>query len=539
VSLLVLSLAPGSNDLAELSAYADGGRVSLVTAADLGRRGSLDRLRGHSALGLVGSPPEQELGFWLAPLVAFLARPKTVLSLDRATGSLRTESALRFVARAMPRASAQLLASGTAVVLQRTAAALLAGPARPRREAPAPELGRLVYLRPLVGQVGGVGGSVTHTHEVSRALRAVGVQVDPVTPDRAIAEIAASAAEPPARWRVVDIPWPLKAIPASAAVGNDLALAAAAYRSAQDADAVYQRHARFSLAGPLLARLTGKPLFLEYNGSEAFFGRAWQPTPLAGLLLACEDAALSAAARIIVVAEVEVDTLVARGIPADRIVVNPNGVDADRFARGGGEDLRRGLGIDNGTVVAGFVGSFGPWHGAPVLAEAFADVAAAVPELRLLLVGEGPELPVVRELLDAAGLTERVTFAGFVPPDQVPEYLDACDVLVSPHVPLPDGSEFFGSPTKLFEYMAAGKAILASSLGQIGHVLEDGKTGVLVTPGDRAELAAGLRRLAEAPSAARAELGANARRTAVERHSWRQNAERVLESYRSLTPAGS
>jgi glycosyltransferase involved in cell wall biosynthesis len=125
---------------------------------------------------------------------------------------------------------------------------------------------------------------------------------------------------------------------------------------------------------------------------------------------------------------------------------------------------------------------------------------------------------------------------GKVLPNEVPGYLDACDVLVSPHVPLPDGVEFFGSPTKLFEYMASAKAIVASELGQIGDVLEHGRTAWLVPPGDEEALASALRTLARNPDM-RNELGARAREQAS-LHTWCKNAHRIIDAYRSLPPRG-
>jgi len=108
--------------------------------------------------------------------------------------------------------------------------------------------------------------------------------------------------------------------------------------------------------------------------------------------------------------------------------------------------------------------------------------------------------------------------------------LDACDVLVSPHVPLAENKEFFGSPTKLFEYMAMGKAIVASRLGQIGDVLTDEETALLVEPGDAKEMSAAIMRLAESPEL-RKRLGAAARRAAIGRHSWTSNSQKVVDAY--------
>jgi len=359
------------------------------------------------------------------------------------------------------------------------------------------------------------------------------VEVAAYTTDAAIAETAAREPEPPCRWQVARTPLALKAVPASAAAGGDAALVRAALSAARETDVIYQRHARFSLGGALLARLSAKPLFLEYNGSERFKGRYWTATPLRNRLAACEDAALAAATRIFVVSEADHRSLLERGVEPERIVVNPNGVDAERFALGGRSEIRTRHGIEADCIVFGFAGTFGPWHGAPELARAFTQVAKGLPRAHLLLVGDGPELDITRSIVRDAGLGACVTVTGQIPPSEVAAYLDACDVLVSPHVPLPDDIEFFGSPTKLFEYMAAGKPIIASRLGQIGDVLEHGVTAWLVEPGDVAGLAEALLGLAKDPEIRR-ELGTRARRQAVEHHGWQRNASRVVEAYASL-----
>jgi glycosyltransferase involved in cell wall biosynthesis len=129
---------------------------------------------------------------------------------------------------------------------------------------------------------------------------------------------------------------------------------------------------------------------------------------------------------------------------------------------------------------------------------------------------------------------KRVIFTGAVAHERVAKLLDACDILVAPHVPLADGSEFFGSPTKIFEYMAMGKGIVASRLGQIGEVLVDGETALLVEPGDVGELAGAILKLVQSEDL-RNRLGARAREVAEKEHTWTRNAQRVLDAYRSLT----
>jgi len=179
----------------------------------------------------------------------------------------------------------------------------------------------------------------------------------------------------------------------------------------------------------------------------------------------------------------------------------------------------------------GFVGTFGPWHGVERLADAIKTIPASVP-VRFLLVGSGSLHAEVEKQLETEG--GRVIFTGSVGHDRVPALLDACDILVAPHVPLADGSEFFGSPTKVFEYMAMGKAIVASRLGQIGEVLVDRETALLVQSGNVEELAAAIVKLIESEEL-RKRLGARAREVAEKEHTWMHNAQRVLDAYKTLT----
>jgi glycosyltransferase involved in cell wall biosynthesis len=150
-----------------------------------------------------------------------------------------------------------------------------------------------------------------------------------------------------------------------------------------------------------------------------------------------------------------------------------------------------------------------------------------LPRLKFLLVGDGLLHAEMSNVLREHQESGTVTFTGILPHELVPQYLDAADVLVSPHVPMPDGREFFGSPTKLFEYMAMGKAIVASNLGQLGRVLEHNVTALLVRPGDAEDLTSAIAQLT-ADAGLRKRLGTAARAAALEGHTWRQNAARVL-----------
>jgi glycosyltransferase involved in cell wall biosynthesis len=302
--------------------------------------------------------------------------------------------------------------------------------------------------------------------------------------------------------------------------------------------AYYQRHGRFVVAGALLSRWSGVPFILEYNGSETWMADHWDPARFRSLLRLCEETSLSQAHLIVVVSEALKQDLLRRGIAEHRILVNPNAVDPTVFQPGcGGDEVRRQFSWAPSDVVVGFLGTFHYWHGINVLERAIQQLLRdeatddVVGKLRFLLLGEGLLRAEMRTNLEPY-LGSKVFFTGVIPHDRVPAYLDAVDVLVSPHVPMPDGQPFFGSPTKIFEYMAMAKGIVASNLDQLSLVLQHEKSAWLVEPGSVNELASAIALLARNP-ALRNQLGHNARASALAEHTWRKNAERVLARSRA------
>ncbi len=193
--------------------------------------------------------------------------------------------------------------------------------------------------------------------------------------------------------------------------------------------------------------------------------------------------------------------------------------------------------LQNKTVL-GFIGTFGPWHGVVELANAIVRFYDVHPDRsgqsRFILIGDGNLMPDVQNIISASPYADKVIFTGTIPQHQGPEYLAACDVLLSPHVPNPDGSAFFGSPTKLFEYMAMGKPIIASNLNQIGQVLEHKKTAYLVEPGSVDQLADAMNTLVEQPQLCEL-LGENARAEVVSKYTWQIHSQKILEKLNTLT----
>lgn len=296
---------------------------------------------------------------------------------------------------------------------------------------------------------------------------------------------------------------------------------------------LYQRHGRFLYAGALLSQWLSLPLVLEYNGSEAWVAQHWDPSRFGWWLRLCEQVSLSQASLIVTVSQALRDELLESGVSAERILVNPNAVDPEFFHPDCGRtEIRKQINIGDDEVVVGLLSTFSYFHGPLVFSQAVQRLLTDFPKdirLRFLLIGDGLLLPEVKKALEGYVSTGQVIFLGLVGQQQVRSYLDACDILVSPHVPMPDGRPFIGSPTKLFEYMAMGKAIVASNLDQLSEVLEHGRTACLVEPGNTQELAAAIHRVASDP-VLRQRLGQQARKVVVERHTWKQNGARILEA---------
>ena len=401
----------------------------------------------------------------------------------------------------------------------------------PRERTPALDLDRTpLYLRTDFAFGLTSGGSLGHIAGVFNNLDRFGGSPVFVTSDEITTvrdDLESHVVMPDARYRDLGEIW--------MASYNEHVISAAREAVAQrTVSFVYQRYSLENFAGLALSREWDVPYVCEYNGSEIWIARNWgRPLKHEDLAVQVEDANLEGADLVVVVSEAMRDELIGRGIDAESILVNYNGVDPDTYSpEVDGTAIRDRLGLAE-TLVVGFVGTFGHWHGAEVLADAFGRMVAADPELRhsvrLLMIGDGMTMPETREAVARHGIEDLVVFTGLVPQVDGAAHMAACDILASPHVPNPDGTPFFGSPTKLFEYMAMGKGIVASDLDQIGEVLDHDRTAWLVEPGAPDALAEGLRVLMDDP-ARRARLGEAARKDVVAKHTWVKHTERIVEA---------
>ena len=302
---------------------------------------------------------------------------------------------------------------------------------------------------------------------------------------------------------------------------------------------IYQRYSLGNYTGVVLKKKYGVPYIFEYNGSFLWMGRHWGKGKVfhEKLINRIELLNLYAADLVVVVSRPMKDELVRRGINAKKILVNPNGVNPEVYSPIiDGSGVRNQYKLDGKTIV-GFIGTFGKWHGAEILAEAFGKLLQEYPKyqgrVKLLMIGDGISMPLVKENIDKFSIKESCVLTGLIPQEEGPKYLSACDILVAPHKPNPDGTPFFGSPTKLFEYMAMGKGIVASDLDQIGEVLKHDHTAWLVKPGDAESFIDGLKILID-DEHRRNRLGKAARQEVVARYTWKEHTRKIIEKLREL-----
>src|SRR6185312_2902765 len=237
-------------------------------------------------------------------------------------------------------------------------------------------------------------------------------------------------------------------------------------------DLIYERYNLYYLAGTLLSRRKGVPLFLEVNAPLAQERARFVQLRMQRLAGALERFVWRSADRVLAVTGVLRDMIVAAGVPRSRVEVVPNGIDPARFA-----DLPSRP-AENGTVVLGFVGFVRDWHGLDAVISAMAEDRAA-PDLRMVVVGDGPARTALERQAAALGVSDRVSFTGLAERDAVPALVGGFDIALQPLVVA------YASPLKIFEYMAAGRAIIAPDQPNIREILRDGETALLFDPTDR------------------------------------------------------
>jgi glycosyltransferase involved in cell wall biosynthesis len=372
-------------------------------------------------------------------------------------------------------------------------------------------------------------GQGVHIDEMITALREQGHEVRVVAPAAAADQGAAMGSE---------VGWVRRLrqhLPMAVYELLEMAYSLVAYRRLLQAarefkpDVLYERCNLFLLSGLMLKKRTGLPLLLEVNAPLADERLRFGGLGLPSLARWSETTVWRGADVVLPVTQVLADVISAGGVPADRLVVIPNGINEAHFAHApGNAEAKAQLGDGwSDALVLGFTGFVREWNGVDRILHWMASPAGPA-SARLLMVGDGPARADLEALAAQLGLRERLRFTGVVPREQVPAHVAAFDIALQPAVTP------YASPLKLFEYLALGKAIVAPRMPNIMEVLRHDHNALLFDPADVHGLSDALTTLA-ADAELRLRLQQQARATiSAQGLTWQANARRVVALSQAL-----
>ena len=297
-------------------------------------------------------------------------------------------------------------------------------------------------------------------------------------------------------------------------------------------DLIYERYSLFNFSGVAVARLFRVPIVLEVNSPFALEQKRDGHIRSFPLAQWTERVICNSATLVVAVSGPLKRILAEAGVSPSNIVVMSNGVNLENFrVRTDSDGLRSSLGLKD-KVIIGFVGWFRNWHGLDILLQAFHQTGAMRGRAALLLIGDGPAMPQLKQYVANNGLRSSVIFTGPVPHHKVPPYLDLIDIAVQP------AANDYCCPMKIIEYMALAKPIVGPRQENVAELLVDGSEALLFTPRDAASMREALSELVDDP-ARRTAMGDSAR-AAIERRglTWTHNAQRVIDVVRQ-TPESS
>lgn len=284
-------------------------------------------------------------------------------------------------------------------------------------------------------------------------------------------------------------------------------------------DLIYERYSLWSYSAMEFAQSQGIPGILEVNAPLIEEQAEYRGLVHRDQAERVAARAFRAAKKIVAISE-EVKAYLSRWGIDPKVQVIFNGVNHHRFAA----PLSPAMPKAHDMFTVGFVGSLKPWHGLSHLVNAFAQLHQRVPQARLLIVGDGPKRDSLKADLEQRGLLTLTHLTGAVALDQIPPFLAAMDVAVAPY---PANLNFYFSPLKVMEYLAAGLPLVSSDVGQLSHLLSHGETGWLCPPGDDVAFAGALEQFWYSP-ALRRQIGSAGRQYILTHHTWEKVVEQIV-----------
>lgn len=291
-------------------------------------------------------------------------------------------------------------------------------------------------------------------------------------------------------------------------------------------DLLITRLEAYTISSVYLANKKHIPVIVEADGPVAYEKMTYQNQfwTHQKLLDYFETATLKNSRASFTVSNQLKQYFIEKGIPGDLIHVIPNGADPNRFRPDYpcGE-VKQQYQLHN-KIVIGFVGSFHYWHGVENLTRVIFETTSHHDNVQFLMVGDGgPLKKSLAKFISEKGLSDRVSLTGLVKHEEIPKYIAAMDIVLSPY---PKLKFDYYSPVKLYEYLSSGKAVVSSPMGQVAEVIRDGENGFLCEPDNIPLMYKKIAELISHPELIK-KVGRKARAEALKNYTWKKRGKQL------------
>lgn len=297
-------------------------------------------------------------------------------------------------------------------------------------------------------------------------------------------------------------------------------------------DAIINRYLIYDFSAIIAGKLLNIPVMYEVNASAVYEREIENRYYIKPLAKWVEKYIFKKSDIVTVVSNELKNYFEENGYNVSNTIVIPNGVNVEKYQ----EDIQVPPSFDDishqwkDKLILGFLGSLKSWHGIQRVIDLMPSLIKKNPNIRLLIVGDGNTRSEIEKKIEDYKLKDHVFISGFIPHEDVPGALHLFDVALAPYNNI---SNFYFSPLKIFEYMAAGKPVVAPSLGQIKELVQSNYTGLLLDENTDSCLEESILSIIE-DSQKLKQMGLNAKNFITEHYTWTKNAETISSALETM-----